>query len=149
MDATRLSDGETVILRRASCGKYATPREAVALLMSEPAKSHQRNHTADLYEVLDVPGTDKDIVLVMPVLHHLTEPEFEIVGEVLECFRQVFEVTISRFGLLGSLNVIHTDLLGVGILAQLSRCSWVRLCGYLCPRNIVHHPLETWCRRIS
>ena len=61
-------------------------------LSSEPAKSHPKNHTVMLYEVLDVPETDISI-LVLPVLKAFNRPEFETVGEVLECLRQVLEVT--------------------------------------------------------
>lgn len=62
-------------------------------LASEPAKSHPRNHSTPIYELLDVPGEDVSI-LVMPVLDHFYRPRFETVGEVLECFRQVFEVIL-------------------------------------------------------
>lgn len=60
-------------------------------LASEPLKSHPRNHSTPIYDVLDVPGEDISI-FVMPVLDHFYRPHFETVGEVLECFRQVFEV---------------------------------------------------------
>lgn len=62
-------------------------------LASEPVKSHPRNHSTPVYEVLDVPGEDISI-FVMPVLDEFNNPRFETVGEVLECFRQVFEVSM-------------------------------------------------------
>ena len=80
-----------------------------------------------LHEAFDIPGTDISI-LVMPVLNRFTDPEFGTVGEVLECFRQIFEVGISHFGVLASLKIINPDLSGAGILAWMSYSSSVRLC---------------------
>ena len=91
LDATRLSDGKTVILKRFLRTRDPHEKELTLFLSSEPAKSHPKNHTVVLHEVFDVPETDISI-LVLPVLNSFVEPEFETVGEVLECFRQVFEV---------------------------------------------------------
>lgn len=91
IDATRLSDGETVILKRVLRTRDPFEKDITIFLSSEPAKSHPRNHSVVLHEVFDVPGTDI-LLLVMPVLTQFDEPSFETVGEVLECFRQVFEV---------------------------------------------------------
>ena len=91
IDATRLADGETVVLKRVSRPRDPDEKDITAFLSSEPAKSHPRNHSVLLYEAFDVPNTDISI-LVLPVLHRFDEPEFGTVGEVLECFRQVFEV---------------------------------------------------------
>lgn len=60
-------------------------------LASEPLRSHPRNHSTPIYDLLDVPGEDVSI-FVMPVLDYFFVPRFQTVGEVLECFRQVFEV---------------------------------------------------------
>ena len=91
MDATRMSDGETVILKRVLRTRDPREKDITAFLSSEPAKSHPRNHSVVLLETFDVPETDITI-LVMPLLMSFKNPEFETVGEVLECFRQVFEV---------------------------------------------------------
>ena len=103
LDATRLSNGETVILKRFSHEKDPYEKEITVFLSSEPAKSHPRNHTAALYDVLDVPGTDISII-VLPVLKAFNQLEFETVGEVLECFRQIFEVTTQLLRLLAPLT---------------------------------------------
>lgn len=66
-------------------------KEITMFLASEPLKSHPRNHSTPLYDVFDVPGEEFSI-LVMPVLDYFYKPRFETIGEVLECFRQVFEV---------------------------------------------------------
>ena len=62
-----------------------------------------------LHEAFDIPGT-KISILVMPVLNRFTDPEFETVGEVLECFLQIFEVSLSHFDVLASLNIIESNL---------------------------------------
>ena len=91
MDATRISDGETVILKKFSRVEDPHEMEITMFLASEPAKSHPRNHSTPIHEVLHVPGSDISI-FIMPVLDPFHRPPFETVGEVLECFRQVFEV---------------------------------------------------------
>ena len=96
MDATRLSDGETVILKRVLRTRDPYEQDITSFLSSEPAKSHPRNHSVVLLETFDVPETDITI-LVMPFLMTFRNPEFETVGEVLECFRQVFEVPRTPF----------------------------------------------------
>ena len=87
-----------------------------------------------LYEVLDVPGTDISI-LVLPVLNAFDEPEFETVGEVLECLRQVLEVTTQLFRLLAPLTFI------LNIFRDCNSCTTVVLLigtlawSYICPEN--------------
>lgn len=92
IDATRTTDGETVILKRFSRAKDPYEKEITMFLASEPVKSHPRNHFVPIYEVLDLPGEEHSI-FVMPVLRSFDEPRFETVGEALECFRQVLEVS--------------------------------------------------------
>lgn len=92
MDATRVSDGKTVVLKRFSRRLDPHEKEITMFLGSEPVKSHPRNHFVPIYEVLDIPGEEYSM-FVMPVLHVFKDPSFETVGEALECFRQVFEVS--------------------------------------------------------
>ncbi|KAK7692251.1 hypothetical protein QCA50_003876 [Cerrena zonata] len=62
MDATRLSDGEPVILKRFSLMRNGLERDITMFLASEPAKSHPRNHSTPIYEILDIPGEDHSIL---------------------------------------------------------------------------------------
>lgn len=91
MDATRISDGELVVLKQFSRADDPYEKEISAFLGSEPIVSHPKNHSVPIYDILDVPGEEKSI-LVMPFLDTFREPPFETVGEVLEFLRQVFEV---------------------------------------------------------
>jgi hypothetical protein len=61
---------------------------------SEPLISDRRNHCVPLLDVLD-PEKDPrfSMILVMPLLRSVNSPLFETVGEVVECLRQVFEVS--------------------------------------------------------
>ncbi|KAK7683327.1 hypothetical protein QCA50_013589 [Cerrena zonata] len=90
IDAIRLSDGETVMMKTFSRDENPHEKEITTFLASEPAKSHPRNHSNVLYEVLDTPGKDMSL-LVMPALDRFHEPGFDNIGEVLECLRQIFE----------------------------------------------------------
>ena len=63
---------------------------------TEPLASHPRNHCVPVYEVLQVPdptGDDDEIIIVMPLLRPFYNPRFKSVGEAVEFFRQIFEVT--------------------------------------------------------
>lgn len=87
----RISDGQTVVLKKVNNVASPYEKKISLVLSSEPYRSHPRNHCDQLIEVLDVPNTDISI-LVMPLLHPFHKPRFETVGEVLECFRQLLEV---------------------------------------------------------
>ena len=70
---------------------------------SEPWVSQSANHCVPIYDVLCLHG-DSDIALVvMPLLRVYTDPNFDTIGEGVECFRQLFEVT--RF--CGSVSHTH------------------------------------------
>ena len=66
-------------------------------LSSEPLSSDPRNHCAKLLEVLDPPNQlaeRRTQILVMPWLRPFNSPTFDTVGEVVDCIRQLFEVTL-------------------------------------------------------
>ena len=87
-----------------------------------------------LHEAFDIPGT-KISILVMPILNRFTDPEFETVGEVLECLRQVLEVTTQLFRLLAPLTFI------LNIFRDCNSCTTVALLigtlawSYICLEN--------------
>lgn len=72
----------------------AHPHEAEIGLYfsSEPLVSHPKNHCVPIYEVLDLPDSDHEIIIVMPLLRKFNNPRIKSVGEAAEFFRQVFEV---------------------------------------------------------
>ncbi len=92
MDATRISDGKIVILKRVNDITHPYELEVIRLLSSEPLVSHPRNHSVPLYDVLDIPGEEHGHIIVMPLLRALDKPRFQTVGECVEFFHQIFEV---------------------------------------------------------
>ncbi|TFK92748.1 hypothetical protein K466DRAFT_201477 [Polyporus arcularius HHB13444] len=109
VDATRLSDGRVVTIKKVE--KSYTPWEEsiIRLFSTAPLASDPHNHAVPLYDVLQSP-MDKDATLiVMPYLVRIHKYRYDTVGEALECFRQLFE------GLKDNL-VAHCDVHLVNVL---------------------------------
>ncbi|KAJ3481942.1 hypothetical protein NLI96_g7315 [Meripilus lineatus] len=94
MDATRISDDALVGLKRFS--RKVHPHEtAIGLYFSsEPLASHPRNRCAPIYDVFDIPDTDGEAIMVMPLLREFWDPRMKSVGEAVEFFRQIFEARL-------------------------------------------------------
>jgi hypothetical protein len=60
---------------------------------SEPLVSQPANHCVPIYDVLALNGDEDITLVVMPLLRVYTNPNFDTIGEGVECFRQLFEVT--------------------------------------------------------
>ncbi|KAH8107735.1 kinase-like domain-containing protein [Cristinia sonorae] len=91
MDATRLSDGEMVLLKRVERSVHPHEIEITKMFSEEPLRSHPRNHCIPLLEVLDSPKDADVAIMVLPLLRLFFNPSFETLGEALEFFRQIFE----------------------------------------------------------
>ena len=63
-------------------------------LTSEPLASDPKNHCSTLLDVLQVPDDADQVILVMPLLRRHDEPRFNTVGEVVDFFQQIFEVSL-------------------------------------------------------
>ena len=94
MDATRIQEGEMVVLKRISKSLHPFEVEIGRMFSSEPLSSDPRNHCCPFYDVLQDPSDDDTLLIVMPLLRRYIDPEFMSVGEAVECFRQLFEVRI-------------------------------------------------------
>lgn len=92
LDATRQEDGAQVMLKRVRTGRNPDEATIGRLLSSEPYASHPSNYCVPVYDVLDVPDEEGVILIVMPFLRYWEFPAFETIGEVVEFFRQIFEV---------------------------------------------------------
>ena len=65
----------------------------IALYFSSQALASQPvNHCVPAYEVFTLDAEDDIMIMVMPLLRPYNNPRFDTVGEVVECFRQLFEV---------------------------------------------------------
>jgi len=92
LDATRIADGRYVFLKVIKKSVHPYEADIGLFFSSETLASDPRNHCVPIYEVLQLPDDDDKIILVMPLLREYYNPRFDTVGEVVEFFRQVFEV---------------------------------------------------------
>ncbi|KZT63088.1 hypothetical protein DAEQUDRAFT_815840 [Daedalea quercina L-15889] len=112
LDATRISDGEPVILKRILTTEHPYEVEIARFLSSEPLASDSRNHCVRLYDVLDVPNEDNTVILVLPLLRRYDSPPFELVSEALDLFNQLFE----GLQFMHHHNVAHRDCMDQNIM---------------------------------
>lgn len=63
----------------------------IGLYFSESFASHPENHCVPFYEILSF-DDNETVIIVMPLLRPYADPPFDTFGEVMECFRQLFEV---------------------------------------------------------
>ena len=127
MDATRVSDGAIVTLK--SVNKESNPFEVEIglFLSSEPLASDPKNHCVPILDTLQVPDDENETIIVMPLLRDNGTPRFDTVGECVEFFRQVFEVScihrtvVSKFTLVYraynscTRTTLHTGMCGPNI----------------------------------
>ncbi|KZT10865.1 uncharacterized protein LAESUDRAFT_721252 [Laetiporus sulphureus 93-53] len=91
LDATRVSSGEMVVLKRILISEHPHEIEINQYFSAEPLASDPRNHCAPLYEVLQVTDQEGMMILVTPLLRRYDSPLLDTVGEAVEFFRQIFE----------------------------------------------------------
>ncbi|KAJ7782450.1 hypothetical protein DFH07DRAFT_909276 [Mycena maculata] len=96
-DATRISDGSYVILKRADRLDGSTLKTGVfreiymcQKFSSEPLASHPKNHCIRYIEVLRVPDAEDDLI-VLPLLFPWELFPHSTIGEAIDFFSQVFE----------------------------------------------------------
>jgi hypothetical protein len=120
IDATRLSDGKRVTLKKVEQSDHPNEVELALFLSST---SDPRNHTVPIYEVLSRQDESDFQILVMPRLRELKSPPFETCGELVECFRQLIEVRL----FITKLPIVNFSwqIAGIAIYAY-SKCgTWV------------------------
>ncbi|KAH9944726.1 hypothetical protein B0H21DRAFT_823236 [Amylocystis lapponica] len=91
LDATRVSDGKMVTLKRIVKSEYPAEVEILEFFSSDAIKDDPRNHCVPVYAVLPVPETEDTIILVQPVLRKFDDPSFKTVGEVIESIHQIIQ----------------------------------------------------------
>ncbi|KAJ7923880.1 hypothetical protein B0H13DRAFT_1602192 [Mycena leptocephala] len=91
MDAQRISDGRLVMLKAISKQIHPYEAEMGKLLSSPPHAGNPRNHCIPIFDILQDPYDADKQIIVMPFLVRFSRPKFDTVGEVIECFRQIFE----------------------------------------------------------
>ncbi|KAJ7784860.1 hypothetical protein DFH07DRAFT_708545, partial [Mycena maculata] len=85
------SDERPVMLKRNSTEIHPHEVEISQLFSSDPHDRNPRNHCITILEaVQDTEDADKQLI-VMPRFMSFDEPILETVGEVIDCFGQIFE----------------------------------------------------------
>ena len=91
MDATRISDGRQVILKRLLTEEGPYELEINKLFSTEPLASDPRNHCVHLLDVIELPNDPP--ILVHPLLRPYDDPRFQTYGEFITFFAQICEVS--------------------------------------------------------
>lgn len=94
LDATRLSDGKHVVLKLVKKSNHPFELEIGQIFSSQPLAGTSGNHCVAIYDILHVPDDSDTVIIVMPLLLDYRHPPFDTIGEAVECFRQLFEVSL-------------------------------------------------------
>ncbi|KAI0294563.1 kinase-like domain-containing protein [Russula brevipes] len=89
MDATRISDGKPVMLKRLPLEEGPYELEINRLFSTEPLSSNSRNHCVRLLDVIELP--DDPPIAVHPLLRPFYDPPFQTYGEFVTFFAQICE----------------------------------------------------------
>ncbi len=81
------------MLKRTKKSLFPHETEIGLFFSMEPNSGDPRNHCIPIYEILQVPDDDEIQIVVMPMLRVHDDPRFDTIGEAVEFFRQMFEVS--------------------------------------------------------
>jgi hypothetical protein len=116
MDATRMSDGQTVTLKRTVKSEHSEEVGIAKFFSSEPLASDPKDHCVPLLDVLEVPEYEGMVLLVMPILRPFNRPKkIWTFGEAVEFIRQVFEVR-------ACISSVQTSANGVSCFRESNLC---------------------------
>ncbi len=90
MDATRISDGRPVMLKRLLSKEGPYELQISKLFSTEPLSSDPRNRCAQLLDVIQLPNEDP--IMVHPLLRPFDNPPLRTYGEFVTFFAQICEV---------------------------------------------------------
>ena len=96
--------GPRVCLKKVKKSDHPYEEEISKYLSSEPLASDPQNHSVQILESLNPPDDADLVILVMPLLREFDSPRFDTLGEVIACFRQLFEVRFSSSPLIYEIN---------------------------------------------
>jgi hypothetical protein len=95
MDATRISDGRPVMLKKLLKEEGPHELQINKLFSTEPLSSDPRNHCVPLLDVIEL--RDEPPILVHPLLRRHYDPRFQTFGEFVTFFSQTCEVSPVTF----------------------------------------------------
>jgi hypothetical protein len=91
MDATRISDGRPVVLKRMLSQEGPYELEINKLFSTEPLSSNPRNRCVQLLDVIELPNDPP--IIVHPLLRPVYKPPLKTYGEFVTFFAQICEVS--------------------------------------------------------
>ncbi|KAI0786619.1 kinase-like domain-containing protein [Abortiporus biennis] len=115
MDATRILDGEMVMLKKVRPSVHPHEADITRYFSTEPVKSHPKNHCVPLLDMLEVPdmtNSDRTIIMVFPLLRYFHDPRMKSIGEAVEFCRQIFE----GLQFIHDCHIAHRDMMSINIL---------------------------------
>ncbi|KAG2153434.1 uncharacterized protein EDB93DRAFT_1320303 [Suillus bovinus] len=112
LDARRIRDGARVLLKCIEVSRHPHEIEIGRYFCSSPLSEDPANHCVPIYDVLEVPGAEHLMIMVMPLLRNATDPYFDTVGEVIDCIHQLFEGLL----FMHRHHVAHRDCMQLNIL---------------------------------
>jgi hypothetical protein len=80
------------MLKHISISRHPHEVQVGQMFSSEPLAVNPKNRCAPFYDVLRIPDDEERVILVMPLLYRIENPPFQTIGELVEFFRQIFEV---------------------------------------------------------
>jgi hypothetical protein len=95
MDATRISDGKPVMLKRLLAEEGPYELEVNRLFSTEPLSSNVRNHCVQLLDVVEL--SNDPPIMVHPLLRPFYDPPLQTYGEFVTFFAQTCEVRCAYF----------------------------------------------------
>ncbi|CUA70524.1 hypothetical protein RSOLAG22IIIB_08940 [Rhizoctonia solani] len=115
MDAIRIGDGESVIIKLVVPSEDEEGLEECAILQhfsSPPLRDHPSNHVVRCLDSFPIPDTDSGYFIVMPLLSNYGDIPFYNIAEVHEMLEQLFE------GLLyiHENHIAHRDIASANIM---------------------------------
>ena len=125
-DATRFSDDRIAVIKKVKTSDHPIEEQIFRFLMDTPQSIDPRDHSVPVYDVLQSPIDQDVILLVMPYLVPVEQYRFATGGEVMEYFRQLFEVVVHRVRSTCCRRGTNSRLLGSAVHAQSPYCALVR-----------------------
>ncbi|TDL23911.1 hypothetical protein BD410DRAFT_720197 [Rickenella mellea] len=114
LDATRISDGKTVIIKRVPVD---SPEGDIAQFLSSPERLlDERNHTVPIFDRFRDDSVPDSEFIVMPLLRLATDPPFAVVSEIVELVRQTLEGLVYMH----EQGVAHRDFSWLNIMLDAS-----------------------------
>ncbi|KIJ29913.1 hypothetical protein M422DRAFT_36760 [Sphaerobolus stellatus SS14] len=106
MDATRISDGKMVIMKRLWSPTHDHEIEFNRKFSSGALATDPFNHSNYILDLLEVPGYVGLFLMVMPFMRSYNNPRFLTIGESMDFFQQLFE----GIAFLHRQNIAHRDI---------------------------------------